>query len=191
MWLRRSPRSGDNFLPQLQITLNLLVKKVKRSRIPQLRQLPTSTVAGVRQRQMADSTHRTNQRPRSPVSRVEPLNVSPSDLATQCLPSSVGSAQGQTRWRGSRTSSRSDLTGMSPDQFQLAQPRRAVVQRTHRPAPAPRHLHQRPGPRRSDRHVGRALEPRPETLRLAQNRPGNHRQGPPRTGRPPRNQTDH
>src|SRR5581483_10992899 len=55
----------------------------RRPRIPELRQLPTPSVARVRQRQMADSTHRKNQRTRSPLGRVEPNYRSPAVIERQ------------------------------------------------------------------------------------------------------------
>ena len=73
---------------------------------------------------------------------------------------------------------------LHPHLFLLAQPGRGVVQTAHRPAAPPRNLHQCRCSHRGHRSVGRALERRPQTLRMAQDRRRHHHQGPPRPNRP-------
>ena len=73
---------------------------------------------------------------------------------------------------------------LHPHLFLLAQPGRGVVQTAHRPAAPPRNLHQCRCFHRGHRSVGRALERRPQTLRMAQDRRRHHHQGPPRPNRP-------
>ena len=59
---------------------------------------------------------------------------------------------------------------LHPDLELLDQPQRTVVQRTHRPASAPRGLHQRHRPRTGHHDLGLALERRVETLHLQSDR---------------------
>ena len=69
------------------------------------------------------------------------------------------------------------------DQLVVAQPRRALVRRAHRAsAAAAASFTSVDQLDRGDRAVGRALERRPEALRLAQAGRGDHREGPSRTG---------
>ena len=62
----------------------------------------------------------------------------------------------------------------------MAEPHRTLVHRTPRPAAQSRHLHQRSTAHRSHRAVDPALERRPETIHLAQDRRSDHRQSPTR-----------
>ena len=59
-----------------------------------------------------------------------------------------------------------------------------MVQTAHRPAAPPRNLHQCRCSHRGHCSVNRALEPRPQTLPMAQDRRRHHHQGPPRPNRP-------
>ena len=59
-----------------------------------------------------------------------------------------------------------------------------MVQTAHRPAAPPRNLHQCRCSHRGHCSVSRALEPRPQTLPMAQDRRRHHHQGPPRPNRP-------
>ena len=59
-----------------------------------------------------------------------------------------------------------------------------VVQTAHRPAAPPRNLHQCRCSHRGHCSVNRALEPRPQTLPMAQDRRRHNHQGPPRPNRP-------
>ena len=77
---------------------------------------------------------------------------------------------------------------LHPHQLVLAEHHRALVQRTHRPSPTQRRVHQRGRPHRCHRDLGRTLEPRPRALHLAQDRRRDHHKSPPRTSRPPPDQ---
>ena len=55
---------------------------------------------------------------------------------------------------------------------------------SHRSAATPRHVLQRRGARGGNRALGRALERRPQALRVAQARRGDHREGAARPGHP-------
>ena len=76
----------------------------------------------------------------------------------------------------------------TPTSSSLAEHHRALVQRTHRPSPTQRRVHQRGRPHRCHRDLGRTLEPRPRALHLAQDRRRDHHKSPPRTSRPPPDQ---
>ena len=58
----------------------------------------------------------------------------------------------------------------------LDEPRRALVLRTHHQMAPTRHPHQRQRPQRLHQHLGRKLEPGPQTLHMAQNRRRDTRQ---------------
>jgi transposase len=81
---------------------------------------------------------------------------------------------------------------LHPDLIIVAEPGRALVQGTDRPATATRSLRQRQDVDRRDRPVGQPLERRPQAVRLAQARRRHHRQGQARTRcpRPPHQISD-
>lgn len=67
------------------------------------------------------------------------------------------------------------------------QPHRTLVQGAHRPAPAPRDIHQRRRARRCNPALDQPLEPGPHAVHLEGNRSRHHRKGParPRNTEPP------
>jgi transposase len=65
---------------------------------------------------------------------------------------------------------------LHPDEFVVAEPRRALVQGAHRQAAPTGQLRERRRAGRRHRAVGLALERRPEALHVAQDRRGDHRQ---------------
>jgi transposase len=73
---------------------------------------------------------------------------------------------------------------LHPDLLVVAEPRRGMVQRTHRTPSSPWRVHLGAQPDRGHRDLGRALERRPQALRLAQAGAGDHPQSASRTGRP-------
>jgi DDE superfamily endonuclease len=77
---------------------------------------------------------------------------------------------------------------LHPDLQFMVEPRRAVVQRTHRQAPAARRVHLRHRPRCRDQHVGTALEQRPQAVHVEGDRRRHHRQGPTRPRHTPPDQ---
>ena len=79
-----------------------------------------------------------------------------------------GSTHWTTRSMAARPQASPVASALRPDQLQLAQPGRALVQRAHRPSATPWRLHQRGRSHRLHRDLGRALERRPEALRVAQ-----------------------
>jgi hypothetical protein len=79
-------------------------------------------------------------------------------------------------------------TWLDSDVVVVVEPRGTVVQRAHRQTPAPRPVHQRPGTDRRVGDVDRTLERRPTTLRMDQDRGGDHRQSATRTSHPPPDQ---
>jgi hypothetical protein len=79
-------------------------------------------------------------------------------------------------------------SALHANELVVVEPRRRMVQRTDRTSTPTRRVQQRRRPHRRHRAMGRVLERQPEAVRLAQDRRTDHRQGPPRSGRPHPNQ---